>query len=110
MVFSRSNENFATRLKLGGEEMERVNRMIHLGIWITDDLTWNKHMYELCKRAHARIKLLTKLKYVGVEIEELIDIYCLFIRSLTEYCSTAFHSSLSIRFNNKLEANQKLLS
>ena len=107
MVFSRKNENFATRLKLEGEEMEKVNMMIHLGIWITNDLTWNKHISELCKRAYARIKLLTKLKYVGVEIEELVNIYCLFIRSLTEYCSTAFHSSLTIILTNKIEAIQK---
>ena len=74
---------------------------------LTDDLTWNKHISELCKRSYARVKLLTKLKYVGVEIEELVEIYCLFIRSLTEYCSTAFHSSITINLTNKIEAIQK---
>ena len=59
MVFSKTNEKFATILKLEGEEMERVNMMIHLGIWITDDLTWNKHILELCKRAYAWVKLIT---------------------------------------------------
>ena len=52
--------------------------------------------------------MLTKLKFVGVQIEDLIELYCLFIRSLTEYCSTAFHSSLSNKLSNKLENIQKV--
>ena len=45
--------------------------------------------------------------YVGVKIEDLIDIYILFIRSVTEYCSVAFHSSLTLEQSNKLETIQK---
>ena len=104
MLFSRSNERFATRLLLVGELMEREAMMVHLRIWITEDLTWDKHVSELCKRAYARVKLLTKLKYVGVPIEDLVELYCLLIRSLTEYCSTAFHSSLTLNLRNKIEA------
>ena len=51
--------------------------------------------------------MITKLKYVGVKIEDLIDIYILFIRSVTEYCSVAFHSSLTLEQSNKLETIQK---
>ena len=51
--------------------------------------------------------MLTKLKYVGVATEDLVELYCLHIRSLTEYCSTAFHSSLQQKLCNKIEAIQK---
>ena len=51
--------------------------------------------------------MLTKLKFVGASTEDLIHIYCMYIRSLTEYCSTAFHSSLTQKLINKLEAIQK---
>ena len=51
--------------------------------------------------------MLTKLKYVGTPIEDLIEIYILFIRSVTEYCSVAFHSSLTFEESNKLERIQK---
>jgi hypothetical protein len=61
----------------------------------------------MCKRTYPRVKMLTKLKYVGTQTEDLIEIYCLFIRSLTEYCSIAFHSSLTQKQNNKIEAIQK---
>jgi hypothetical protein len=39
--------------------------------------------------------MLSKLKYAGTSTEDLIDIYVLFIRSCAEYCSVAFHSSLT---------------
>ena len=40
-------------------------------------------------------------------MKDLIELYCLHICSITEYCSTAFHSSLSQKLSNKLEAIQK---
>ena len=51
--------------------------------------------------------MITKLKYVGVSIEDLLDIYILFIRSVTEYCAVAFHSSLTKEQSEKLEKIQK---
>ena len=51
--------------------------------------------------------MLTKLKYVGMKTEDLIELYCMHIRSLTEYCSTVCHSSLTQKLSNKIEAIQK---
>ena len=51
--------------------------------------------------------MLTKLKYIGVSTEDLIEIYVLFIRSLTEYCATAFHSSLTLEQSRDIERIQK---
>ena len=78
-----------------------------LGIWITEDLSWAKNCQEICKKAFSRLSMITKLKYVGVSIEDLLDIYILFIRSVTEYCAVAFHSSLTKEQSEKLEKIQK---
>ena len=51
--------------------------------------------------------MLTKLKYVGVRTEDLLDIYSLFIRSRAEYCAVAFHSSLTQEQSKKIENIQK---
>ena len=61
----------------------------------------------ICRKAYSRMTMLSKLKYVGVRIEDLVDIYILYIRSLTEYCSVAFHSSLTVEQSNRLERIQK---
>ena len=90
-----------------GIPLEKAQEMIHLGVWISSDLTWQKHISEICRRAYARVKMLTKLKFVGIEETDVFEIYCLMIRSLTEYCSTIFHISLSQKLSNKIEAIQK---
>ena len=51
--------------------------------------------------------MLTKLKYVGVSIEDLLQIYSLFIRSRAEFCGVSFHSSLTIEQTRKLENIQR---
>ena len=51
--------------------------------------------------------MLTKLKYAGVSIDDLIEIYCLFVRSCAEYCSVVFHSSLTQEQSKKIENIQK---
>ena len=65
-------------------------------------LPWN-----LQKKACSELSLITKLKYVGVGEEDLLDIYILFIRSITKYCAVVFHSSLTQQQSKKLEGIQK---
>ena len=52
--------------------------------------------------------MLIKLKYAGVGVENLVDIYILTIHSITEYCSVVFHSSLTLKERQKLEMIQKI--
>ena len=106
-MFSKYKVTFATRLTINGKNFDRFDDILHLGVWITEELLWDKKISEICKRSYPRIKMITKLKYVGVPIQDLIELYCIYIRSLTEYCSTVFHSSLTLRLQNKLETIQK---
>ena len=50
--------------------------------------------------------MLTKLRYAGETIENLIHIYKQFIRSKLEYCMVAMHSSLTAQQANSLERCQ----
>ena len=81
--------------------------IVHLGIRITENLSWDEHVAQICSKAYALVKMLPKLKYVGVQTKDLMEIYAIHIQSVTEYCSSAFHSSLSQQLSNKLEAIQK---
>ena len=86
MIFSRSSTEFTTRLHINDHLLERVSSFKLLGVQISEDLSWDKNCQEICRKAYSRISLLTKLKYAGVSIEDLIEIYILFIRSIAEYC------------------------
>ena len=107
MVFTRTEEQFATRLMVDNATLEQVSVSKLLGVWISEDLSWSKNCQEICKKAYSRLSMITKLKYVGTKTEELLDIYILFIRSVTEYCSVSFHSSLTQEQSRKLETIQR---
>ena len=53
------------------------------------------------------MSLLRKLVGFGVKLNDLVVIYILFIRSLLEYCSVVWHSSITAEEKNDLERVQK---
>ena len=107
LIFSRTQDKFTTRLKVNNQLIDQIPVTQLLGVWISEDLSWSKNTKELCRKAYSRMTMLTKLKYVGVKIEDLLDIYILFIRSVVEYCSVAFHSSLTQEQASDIERIQK---
>ena len=50
--------------------------------------------------------MISKLKYIGTKTEDLIDIYRLYVRSVLEYCSVVFHSSLTLEQEKQPESVQ----
>ena len=108
MMFTKSQEVFTTRLTIKNSYLERLNVTKLLGVWISEDMSWSRNCQEICRKAYSRLSMITKLKYAGAKVEDLLDIYVLFIRSITEYCGVAFHSSLTIEQSNKLEQIQKV--
>ena len=107
MIFTRSHEEVSTRLRINNHTIEKIEAYKLLGIWITEDLSWEYNTKEMCRKAYSRIAMLTKLKYIGTSTEDLIEIYILFIRSLTEYCAVAFHSNLTLSQTTDIERIQK---
>ena len=108
MLFSRSREQFVTRLTVNNNKIDQKHVSKILGCWVDEDAgKWDTNTRELCKSAYSRISMLTKLKYVGVSTEDLIEIYMLFIRSRAEYVSVVWHSSLTAEQTKKIENIQK---
>ena len=89
------------------DKLERISVTKLLGVWISEDMSWSRNCQEICRKAFSRLSMITKLKYVGICQKDLIDIYVLFIRSVAEYCSVSFHSSLTQEQIRKLEGIQK---
>ena len=51
MIFTRSNTEFATRLALNGNILERIEEIQLVGVWLTTYLDWDKNTCELCRKA-----------------------------------------------------------
>ena len=107
MIFSQSDIDCATRLSINEMKLEEVQETKLLGVYIDQNLSWARNCKEITTRAYTRLSMLTKLKYAGVATEDLLDVYKLFIRSCAEYCSVAFHSSLTQEQSNKIERIQR---
>ena len=95
LIFSRSREDYATRLTINSTDIDRKKVTKLLGVWLEESGKWDVNTKEILKKAYARVSMLTKLKYAGVNTEELLHNYKQFVRVMLEYCSVAWHSSLS---------------
>ena len=93
---------------MGGQKIDRQECVKILGIWLSEDISdWSLNTSKICQKAFSRVGMLSKLKYIGVSIEDLIEIYCLFIRSTAEYCSAVFGPSLTTEQDRKLTNIEK---
>lgn len=108
MVFTRARDKFATRLSLNGKLIDRKYENKCLGVWLQSDGRWEKNTRELCKSGYDQIQMLTKLKYSGTSIEDLIHIYKQFVRGKLEFSSVVWHSSLTEKQSKSLERCQSV--
>ena len=108
MIFSRSQAEFATRLSVNGQTLDRVEAVKVVGVWLTTWLDWERNTSEICRKSYARVTMITKLKYAGVSTVDLINIYILYIRSVLEYCSVLWHSTHTVGQCQTIERVQKI--
>ena len=108
MIFNFTTKyQFTTRLSLNDEMIEVLNSTKLLGTIISDDLRWDLNTANIVKKANARMQLLRKVKSFSPPVEDLKNIYFLFIRSLLEQSATVWHSSLTEENSHDLERVQK---
>ena len=75
MMFSRSKEQFVTHLTVNDNKIDQKHISKILGCWVDEDAgKWYTNTKEICKSAYSRISMLSKLKYVGVGTEDLLEI------------------------------------
>ena len=57
MLISRKRQTSSSQLTLqiNGVAMERVDDYKYLGVWISSNLSWSKHIAEVCRKARQKI-------------------------------------------------------
>merc|ERR1712129_212108 len=96
MVFNFStNYQFNTRLHLDGRLLEQVHEAKLLGLVIRDDLSWKSNTGFIIKKAYKRMIILKNLFHFNLPIEEMLNIYFLYIRSVVEQAAVVWHSSIT---------------
>ena len=108
MIFNfTDNYKFTTKLSLNTANLEIVQKTKLLGVILTDDLKWSENTRELVKKAFSRMELLRKVASFKPPIDDLKNIYMLYIRSILEQSCVVWHNSLTEENSQDLERVQK---
>ena len=99
---------FDTRLYIEKTLLEQVRETKLLGVHLSEDLTWHSNTNSLVKRAYARMEILRRLSSFNVPKKQLVQIYMLYIRSVTEQSSVVWSSSITEEESEALERTQKV--
>ena len=98
---------FSTRIYMNNTLLEIVNETRILGLILSDDLSWRKNTDNLITKANARMIIVRKLVEFSIPFEDLVNLYCIFIRSILEFNSVVWFSSISEEESLDLERVQK---
>ena len=90
------------------QKLEKITECKLLGITLTNTLSFEKNTEIIVKRAFTRMLILRKLSEFGIPINDMINIYILYIRSVAEQSCVVWHSSLTEEQIMDIERTQKV--
>ncbi len=93
MLFTKkSNPNTNFTIKLNDDIIGLSNHHKHLGLWLSHNLQWKKHINESASKARQRLGCISKYKY-KMDRRSLEQCYITFIRPLLEYGNVLFDAA-----------------
>lgn len=96
-----------TPVNINGDILQQVKEAKILGVTISSDLKWTKHVNNLLKKANKRLYLLVLCRRAGLSVDDMVCIYISIIRSTMEYCAVVWHTSLPKYLSDSIENVQK---
>ena len=109
MIFNFSKTlQFNTRLEIDQIPLNQVSETCLLGVKISEDLKWHKNTANLVYRCYQRMSILRNLNSFHVPVFELVNIYCLYIRSVAEQSCVVWSSSITSGEEHDLERIQRV--
>ena len=108
MVFNFTcSKQFATRIMLNNNLLQTITETRLLGTIVSSDLTWHKNSQYLTQRGYSRMTILRSLYEFNIPEEDLVTIYCMYIRSVLEFNSNVWFSSITCEESNDIERVQR---
>ena len=93
-----------TPLTVMGNTLDKVSSFKYLGVWITKDLSWSKHVSEICFKAIKIIGLIYRQYYQHSNADTLKQLYISSVRPHLEYAAAVWDPHLQ-KDINKLESS-----
>ena len=108
MIFNPcTSVDFMPELCLDDNELEVVDEVRLLGLIIRSDLKWVSNTDNMVTKANKKLWILRRLKYLGAEVSDLVDIYMKQIRSILELAVPVWHDSITLAEQTDIERIQK---
>ena len=99
--------DFMPEISLENNELEVVDEIRLLGLIIRSDLKWISNTENMVKKANKRLWILRRLKFLGAQEHDLVDIFIKQIRSVLELAVPAWHSGITLAEQIEIERIQK---
>ena len=101
------SKDFLPKFDVGGIPVEMVEHTKLLGVVLSSDLTWSAHTNFMVERCNKKMWVIRRLKKLGADNEDLLQVYSKQIRSILEYAVPVWNSSLVGTDISKIERIQK---
>ena len=90
-------------LSVENNDLEVVDEIRLLGIIIRSDMKWMANTENMVMKANKRLWILRRLKYLGAQEPDLVDIYTKQIRSVLELAVPVWSSGITLSEQIDLE-------
>ena len=108
MVFNPGRvRDFSPRFQFNDNELDVVEETKLLGLVIRSDLSWSSNTEYMVKRANKKLWTLKRLKKLGAETSDLLEVYVKQIRCILEFAVAVWQPSLTSEDRLKIERVQK---
>ena len=92
MIFSSKDLENPEPIYFNGIPIERVAEHKHLGIYLSSDLSWSRHVQYISMRANSKLSVLRSIRYLSRPVLDIL--YKQQIRSVIDYGMVVFYGTL----------------
>ena len=95
--------NSIPSIVIDGNIVETVEYAKLLGVTLSNDFTWNRHVDCIVKKAAKRVQMSYQLKRAGISQLDLVTVYIRVVRPVLEYVCPVWHTSLHKYISDSIE-------
>ena len=108
MIFNFSKKSqFSTRLEMNDTILETVKQTKLLGLIVSENLSWRENTDNIVRKGNTRLTIIRTLSKFAIPMKDLVMLYCQFVRSILEFNSNVWFSSITEEEKVDIERVQK---
>ena len=99
--------DFMPKIELENIELDLVEEMRLLGVIIQSNMKWSANTEQIVERGYTKLWIIRRLKEMGAQKPELVDMYIKQVRSILEFAAPAWNGGITLAEKTDIERVQK---